>query len=76
MREIAQDYKTDVRFTDVALNALQEAAEAYLVDMFEGVNLLAIHRKVVTIYPKDMSLWKRLRVSAGDQCASNPSGGA
>ena len=74
MREIAQDYKTDVRFTDVALNALQEAAEAYLVDMFEGVNLLAIHRKVVTIHPRDMTLWNTLQKRAGDQCASNPSG--
>jgi histone H3 len=35
---------------------MQEAAEAYLVGMFEDTNLCAIHAKRVTIMPKDIQL--------------------
>ena len=41
--------------------ALQQAAEAYLVGVFEDANLCAIHAKRVTIMPKDMQLARRLR---------------
>ena len=34
VREIAQDFKTDLRFQSSAVMALQEAAEAYLVSLF------------------------------------------
>ena len=52
MREIAQDFKTDLRFQSAAVGALQEASEAYLVGLFEDTNLCAIHAKRVTIMPK------------------------
>ncbi|KAI5022238.1 hypothetical protein ZWY2020_058968 [Hordeum vulgare] len=45
VREIAQDFKTDLRFQSSAVSALQEAAEAYLVGLFEDTNLCAIHAK-------------------------------
>ncbi|KAH0916655.1 hypothetical protein HID58_031101 [Brassica napus] len=45
VREIAQDFKTDLRFQSSAVAALQEAAEAYLVGLFEDTNLCAIHAK-------------------------------
>lgn len=61
VREIAQDFKTDLRFQATAVLALQEAAEAYLVSLFEDTNLCAIHAKRVTIFPKDMRLARRLR---------------
>ncbi|PVF93263.1 putative HHT1-histone H3 [Serendipita vermifera] len=61
VREIAQDYKTDLRFQSSAVMALQEAAEAYLVSLFEDTNLAAIHAKRVTIQPKDLQLARRLR---------------
>ena len=61
VREIAQDFKTDVRFQSSALMALQEASEAYLVGVFEDANLCAIHAKRVTIMPKDMQLARRIR---------------
>ena len=60
-REIAQDFKTDLRFQSVAILCLQEAAEAYLVGLFEDTNLCAIHAKQVTIMPKDIQLARRIR---------------
>ncbi|XP_018426116.1 PREDICTED: uncharacterized protein LOC108798817 [Nanorana parkeri] len=45
VREIAQDFKTDLRFQSSAVMALQEASEAYLVGLFEDTNLCAIHAK-------------------------------
>ncbi|ONM17638.1 Histone H3.2 [Zea mays] len=61
LREIAQDFKTDLRFQSSAVAALQEAAEAYLVGLFEDTNLCAIHAKRVTIMPKDIQLARRIR---------------
>ena len=45
VREIAQDYKTDLRFQSAAILCLQEAAEAYLVKLFDDANLCAIHAR-------------------------------
>ncbi|KAB7496038.1 histone H3 [Armadillidium nasatum] len=39
VREIAQDFKTDLRFQSSAVMALQEASEAHLVGLFEDTNL-------------------------------------
>ena len=61
VREIAQDFKTDLRFQSSAVAALQEASEAYLVGLFEDTNLCAIHAKRVTIMPKDIQLARRIR---------------
>ena len=61
VREIAQDFKSDLRFQSFAIAALQEAAEAYLVHLLEDANLCAIHAKRVTIFPKDLQLARRIR---------------
>jgi histone H3 len=61
VREIAQDFKSDLRFQSAAVMAMQEASEAYLVGLFEDTNLCAIHAKRVTILPKDIHLARRLR---------------
>ena len=50
-----------VRFQSLAIAALQEASEAYLVRLFEDTNLCAIHAKRVTIMPKDIQLARRIR---------------
>ena len=63
VKEIAGQYKSDVRFQSQAILALQEATEAYLVGLFEDTNLMAIHAKRVTIMPKDMQLARRIRGS-------------
>jgi len=61
VREIAQDYKTDLRFQTAAINALQEVTEAYLVGLFADSNLCAIHARRTTVQPKDFQLARRLR---------------
>ena len=43
VRELAQNFKMDFRFQGSAILALQEAAEAYLVGLFEDTNLCPIH---------------------------------
>jgi len=50
-----------LRFQSSAVNALQEAAEAYLVTLFEDSLLCTIHAKRVTLMPKDMTLARRIR---------------
>lgn len=61
VREIAQDFKADLRFQSTAILALQEASEAYLVGLFEDTNLCALHAKRVTIMPRDIQLARRIR---------------
>lgn len=51
----------DLRWQSSAILALQEAAEAYLVHLFEDSNLCAVHAKRVTLMVKDMQLARRLR---------------
>jgi len=62
VREVALQLSTEkLRFSSHALAAFQEASEAYLVHLFEDVNLCAIHAKRVTIMPKDIQLARRIR---------------
>lgn len=61
VRELAQDFRNDLRFQSSTVLALQEASEAYLVGLFEDTNLCAIHAKRVTIMPKDILLAKKIR---------------
>ena len=61
VREIGQDYKTDLRFSKEAVTLLQYAAEHYLVKLLEDANLNAIHAKRQKIEPKDIQLARRIR---------------
>ena len=61
IREIAQDFKTDLRFQALAIAALHEAMEDYIMNLFTDTNLCAIHAKRVMIMPKDMQLARRIR---------------
>ena len=60
VREITQDYKTDLRFQSAVILCLQEAAEAYLFRLFDDANLCAIHARRVTIMPKDILLARQI----------------
>ncbi|EGS20555.1 putative histone H3 protein [Thermochaetoides thermophila DSM 1495] len=64
VREIALDCRPEgeeLRWQSQAILALQEAAEAFLVHLFEDTNLCAIHAKRVTIMQKDIQLARRIR---------------
>ena len=61
VREISQDFKTNLRFQSSTISALQEANEAYLIRLFEDTNLCAIHATRITIMPKDIQLGCRIR---------------
>lgn len=51
----------EFRYQSMALDVLQEAAEAYLFDLFENANVCAIHGNRVTVMPKDIQLVRRIR---------------
>jgi len=65
VKEISESFvrvgEPNLRWQAEALLALQEAAEAYLVHLFEDANLCAIHAKRVTIQQKDIQLARRIR---------------
>lgn len=61
VREMAMPVRDGLRWQLTAVDALQEASEAFLVSLFEDTNLCALHCKRVTIQPKDMQLAKRIR---------------
>lgn len=51
----------ELRVQGSSIQALQEATEAYLIQLFEDTLLCCIHRKCVTIHPKDMLLARMIR---------------
>ena len=61
VRSITQGINDEVRFQPTALLALQEAAEGYMVGLFEDTNLCCMHAKRKTIMKKDMDLARRIR---------------
>ncbi|ODM92242.1 histone H3.3 [Orchesella cincta] len=65
VREVVAAFKRqEFRFQVLALEALQEASEAYITGLFEVTNLCAIHARRVTIMPKDIQLARRIRGNA------------
>ena len=76
--EIAGDHKVitsplcgKVKFQSLAIKALQETSEAYIVGLFEDTKLCAIHAKRVTIMPKDIQLARRIRGERALSCCRN-----
>ena len=61
VKEIAHEIRKETRFQSSAVLALQEAAEAYLVGLFEDTNMCAVHANRVTIMDKDILLARRIR---------------
>ena len=49
IREIGQEFFSDLHFQATAMKALQEAAKSYLVGLMEDSNLCTIHAKHITI---------------------------
>ena len=65
VHKIAQDFKMGLQFQSAAILALQEAAESWLVSLFESANLCTIHRGHQTIAPKDFWLVRSIHHIAG-----------
>jgi histone H3 len=61
VREMASSIKETIRMRSTALEAIQEAAEAYITSVIGDANLCAIHAKRVTLFPRDMHLALKLR---------------
>mmetsp|Transcript_33867 Transcript_33867/g.56928 ORF Transcript_33867/g.56928 Transcript_33867/m.56928 type:complete len:158 (+) Transcript_33867:120-593(+) len=62
VKEIQMQFTNkDLRWQASALLAMQEAAEAHLVHLFEDANLCTIHSKRVTVMVKDIQLARRIR---------------
>jgi histone H3 len=61
VKEIAQDCRGGLRFQSSSVLALQEAAESYIVGLFEDSQICALHAKRITIFPRDIQLSRRLR---------------
>jgi histone H3 len=59
--EIGQDFKTDLYFSPVAINLLDELLETYLVGLFEDSNLQAIHGKRIDVRCQDIQIARRIR---------------
>jgi histone H3 len=61
VRELTQKQDQQLRMAQGAVDALQEASEAFLVSLFEDTNMCCLHAKRVTIQAKDMQLAMRIR---------------
>ena len=71
IRKISQKYRVcpdglgtpsvQVHFQSTAIAALQEAAENFMVGLYEDMNLLAVHAKRVTVIPRDIRLALQIR---------------
>jgi histone H3/H4 len=59
--EVLQDFIDDACITNNAIDAMQVACEAYMIETFQKSNEIAILGKRKTIQPKDMCFAKRNR---------------
>jgi histone H3/H4 len=59
--EILQDFGADYCFTKNAIDAIQVASEAYMIEILQKSNEIAVHSKRKTIQPKDVVFSKRNR---------------
>ena len=55
------EFDNEFKFQGSALLAIQEAAEAYIISLFDEANLCAIHANRVTVMKKDLLLARRIR---------------
>jgi histone H3 len=61
VREVATSQKEGLRWAASAVAAVQEATESHLVSLLSDANLCALHGRRVTVFPRDLSLARRLR---------------
>ena len=56
VKEIIQKIREDLQLQSMAIMALQEAGETFVIGLLEQSNLCALHAKQVMIMPKDIQL--------------------
>ena len=61
VKEIVRNEKSDIKMQETAFQALQEAAETYLVQLLDDANLCALHARRITLMPRDIQLARRIR---------------
>lgn len=59
--DMVRNIRPDLRWSVEAVAILHEAAEEYLVRLYEMAQLAAIHAKRQTLQPKDLQLVRRIR---------------
>lgn len=61
VKEITFSFHHSLQWQGIALEAIQHAAEDYIIGLMGDANLSAIHAKRITIMPKDLQLARRIR---------------
>lgn len=61
VRELGQDFATDLRYSRKFMELFQLVVETYLIDLISFANLCALHEKRQTILPKDVQLVRIIR---------------
>jgi histone H3 len=64
LREIFQEIDPEMRIQSSAVQALQEATEAFMISFMEDANLVAIQDKMVTVLPEHMRRAMKIRATA------------
>ena len=62
VKELTDELKFDLKHEGNAMLALQEASEAYLLEMFQGSLQAAEHAERKTVAPKDIQFWLKTKV--------------
>jgi len=61
VKEITFSFHNSLQWQGIALEAIQHAAEDYIIGLMGDANLSALHAKRVTIMPKDLQIARRIR---------------
>ena len=55
VRDVMDKHKQDLRFNTSALKAVQQAAEKYMIQLFEAAVVMQLHRKKHSLTGRDLS---------------------
>lgn len=61
VKDVLKSFGPQFKVQSAALRATQTAAEVYLTTVMEGANMAAVHAKRVTVMPKDIELYQRMK---------------
>lgn len=60
IREVGQDFKFGLRFSAEALGLIHISMEAYIIDMLEDAQQVAIHAGRIMVMPKDIHIVRKV----------------